>query len=140
MTGTISPHTALVYIMVTMSAVDRNMDDAELSRMGRIVRHLPVFEGFNPEMMIPAAQQCADILSQDEGLEAILGLVEEALPESLFETAYALAVEVAAANLEITQEELRLLQMLRRRFHLDKLVVAAIERGANVRHRTLPGE
>jgi len=138
MTQTINPQTALIYIMVTMSAVDRRMDDAELSQMGSIVRHLPIFSEFNEEMMIPAAQTCADILSSDEGLDAILGLVEEALPPELYETAYAVAVDIAAANLHITQEELRFLQMLRRRLHIDKLTVAAIERAANVRHRTLP--
>ncbi len=140
MTHTINPQTALIYIMVTTSAVDRRMDDAELSQMGSIVRHLPIFSNFNEEMMIPAAQDCAGILSSDEGLETILGLVEEALPEELYETAYAVAVDIAAANLELTQEELRFLQMLRRRLHIDKLVVAAIERGASARHRTLPKE
>ena len=138
MTHTINPQTALVYVMVTMSAVDRSMDDAELSQMGSIVRHLPIFSNYNEEMMIPASQDCADILASDEGLETILGLVEEALPRELYETAYAVAVDIAAANLEITQEELRFLQMLRRRLNIDKLVVAAIERAASARHRTLP--
>ena len=60
-----------------------------------------------------------------------------ALPPKLHETAYALAVEVAAADLHVEQEELRFLQMLRDHLDIDKLTVAAIESGARARYRTL---
>ena len=59
----------------------------------------------------------------------------KSLTERMHETAYALAVEVAAADLKVQQEELRFLDMLRDTFDLSKLVVAAIERGARARHR-----
>ena len=59
------------------------------------------------------------------------------MPHRLRDTAYAMAVEVAAADLHVEQEELRFLQMLRDRLNLDKLAVAAIERGARARHKTL---
>ena len=66
-----------------------------------------------------------------------LTMIADALPSKLYDTAYALAVEVAAADLEVAQEELRFLQLLRDKLALDKLVVAAIERGARARLRTL---
>src|SRR6185312_11667715 len=43
MTEPLNHHAALIYVMVTMSAVDRTMTDAELSRIGEIVSNLPVF-------------------------------------------------------------------------------------------------
>ncbi|MFV2091620.1 MAG: tellurite resistance TerB family protein [Hyphomicrobiales bacterium] len=138
MSHTINHHTALVYVMVTMSAVDGKMKDQEIRRIGNIVRNLPVFDGFSEERLVPVAQECAAILNNDEGLATVLGLVVETLPVQLHETAYALAVEVAAADLHVEQEELRFLQMLRDRFVLDKLVVAAIERGARARHAVAP--
>jgi len=61
--------------------------------------------------------------------------VREALPEKFHETAYALAVEIAAADQRIRNEEIRLLQLLRDRLGLDKLTCAAIERGALARFR-----
>ncbi|MEM8663811.1 MAG: Tellurite resistance protein TerB, partial [Pseudomonadota bacterium] len=64
-------------------------------------------------------------------------LIKACTPKPLHETAYALAVEVAAADLNIQQEELRFLAMLRDALGLEKLVVAAIERGARARHRQL---
>ena len=61
----------------------------------------------------------------------------DALPPRLRETGYALAVEIAAADLSVGAEELRLLQLLRDTLDIDKLVAAAIERGARARHMSL---
>lgn len=130
----INHHTALIYVMVTISAVDRRISDAEFAHIGSLVQQLPVFGDFDPERLVHTAEECGEILSEEGGLEAMLGLVEEALPEKLHETAYALAVEVAAADLSLEQEELRFLQMLRDRLNLDKLSVAAIERSARARY------
>ena len=137
MSKTISHHAALIYAMVTISAVDRRMNDYELARIGSIVRNTPVFRDFSEENLVRTAEECAAILAEESGLDTVLGLVAEALPEALHETAYALAVEVAAADLSVSQEELRFLQMLRDGLDLDKLAVAAIERGARARHTVL---
>lgn len=133
----ISHHEALVFAMVTMSAVDRTMTDAELRRIGDIVRTVPVFRDFDDERLVTLAETCGEILQEDDGLETILDLVRTCTPPQLHETAYALAVEVAAADLRIQQEELRFLSMLRDALGLEKLVVSAIERGAQARHRRL---
>ena len=133
----ITPHEALIYIMITMSAVDRQISDHELERIGQIVRQLPVFMGFDHNNLPKTAERCGDLLCEDEGLEEMLELVESALPRKLHETAYALAVEVAAADLRVPDEEIRFLELLRDTLHLDKLVTAAIERSARARHQTI---
>lgn len=134
MSQTISHHTALVYVMVTMSAVDARMSDDELKRIGTIVRNLPVFADFNEDRLLDTARECAAILDNDEGLTTILGLAKEGLPPGLYETAYAVAVEVAAADLDVKEEEARFLQLLRQTLNLDRLVTVAIERSARARH------
>ncbi|MEO1067460.1 MAG: tellurite resistance TerB family protein [Pseudomonadota bacterium] len=135
MSTTISHHEALIYVMVTMSAVDQSMDETELLRIGDMVKILPVFNDFNPDELVDVATKCGDLLQEDDGLDEVMGMIAEALPLHLYDTAYALAVEVAAADLHIEQEELRLLQILRDRLDLDKLSIAAIEFAARVRHR-----
>lgn len=135
--STIAPETALIYVMVTMSAVDSAMSDNELRTIGDIVKHLPAFRHFDTNRLIPIAKECASILQEDGGLDAVFGLVKDALPPALRETAYALAVEVASADLAVGQEELRLLEILRDALGIEKLVAAAIERGARARHATL---
>lgn len=137
MTSSINNHEALLYVMVTMSAVDRQMTDVELARIGSLVNNLPVFRGFDENRVVEVAQTCGEILSQEDGLRTVLKTIAETLPNKLYETAYALAVEIAAADLDVTQEELRFLAMLRDNFNLDKLVVSAIERGARARHTVI---
>ena len=137
MPGPLSPHDALVYIMMTMAAVDREITDNELLRIGHMVRNLPVFEDFDIEQLTPVAEKSGEILSRENGLDVILNEVAGKLPKPLHETAYALAVEVAVADMEVKQEELRFLNLLRDALELDKLICAAIERGARARHHRL---
>ena len=134
--STIPIHDSLIYIMVTMSMVDRRMSDLELSRIGDIIKTLPVFAKFDENRLTEVSKTCGEILQDEENLVTILNIAAE-LPDNLHETAYALAVEVAAADLHVEQEELRFLQLLRNKLDLDKLVVAALERGARARHQSL---
>jgi len=136
MAETVSPQSALIYVMVTMSAAEGTMSDAELREIGVIVETLPAFRNFDSEDLVKEAEACAALLSEDDGLERVLDLIAESLPKSHYDTAYALAVEVAAADLNVEQAELRLLQLLRDRLDLDKLTIAAIERGARARYAT----
>jgi tellurite resistance protein len=133
----LSYHDALIHIMVTMSAADRTMSDSELAKIGDIVRSLPVFEKFDEQRMIEVAHDCTRILQNANGLDQIIKNALDILPTNLRETAYALAVEVAAADLQIEQEELRLLQIFRDKLKVDRLTAAAIERGARARHQTI---
>lgn len=135
MTETISHHHALIYTMVTISAADRTMTDSELLKIGDLVQTLPVFRDFESDRLVETAEACGEILQGDNGLDAVLDLVAASLPRALHETAYALAVEVAAADMRVEQEELRFLQLLRDRLAIDDLAVAAIEHSARVRHR-----
>jgi hypothetical protein len=65
----------------------------------------------------------------------MIAIIKAAIPPRLYETLYACAVEVAAADLHVDQEELLFLEMLRDELEVDPLVVAAIERSARVRYR-----
>lgn len=132
-----SPQDALIYLMVVVSAADRLMTDRELARMGTVVRSLPVFEGFDPERLVEVARHCQELVQVEDGLDRIMQIVRDAIPEALYDTAYAIAVEVAAADLHVEPEVLRILQILRNRLRLDPLIVAAIERASRARHRKL---
>ncbi|MER9441010.1 tellurite resistance TerB family protein [Mesorhizobium sp. M0340] len=133
----LSPHEAMIYLMVITSASDRDMTDIELARIGDVVRSWPVFEDFNQERLVDVAQACQEMLQERDGLEGVLARVAEALPERLRDTAYAAAFEVAAVDLEMRLEEVRVLQLVRRELDLDALTVAAIARAAKARLRTL---
>lgn len=137
MTEPMTHHAALVYVMVTISAVDRAMTDDELHRIGEIVSNLPVFSDYDENDLVKTAEACGEILSADGGLEQVLRLVRASLPEKLRETAYAVALEVAAADRLVRPEEIRFLEMLGDTLELDRMTTAAIERGIRARNTTL---
>ncbi len=134
----LSPHSALVYLMVIVAAADSRMTDAEIGAMSHSVADLPVFKAYDRAKLLSAVQACTDILQESDGLATVLGLVCEALPAGLRDTAYAIACTVAVSDGKVGQEELRLLEMIRHALDLDRLVAAAIERGVVALNRKLP--
>jgi tellurite resistance protein len=132
---TISHHTALVYVMVVVSAADGAMSDKELKAIGDLTRTLPAFKDFDRDRLLVLAQDCSAILQEEDGLDAVLGLVKEALPAPLRETAYWLALEVALSDTAVRLEEVRMIEALRRALEIDRLVAVALERGARARHQ-----
>ena len=137
MTEPLNHHAALVYVMVTVSAVDRAMTDDELHRIGEIVSNLPIFADYDDNDLVKTAEACGEILSADGGLQQVLRLVRGALPDKLRETAYAVALEVAADDRLVRPEEIRFLEMLGDTLELDRMTTAAIERGIRARNTTL---
>ena len=128
----------LIHLMLAMAAADEAISDAELSRVERLIDFLPVFENFPPEDLNIVTDSFVELMAVEEGLDSLMTLLASTLPDELHETAYALAVEIAAADLTVTPEELRLLDMLRDFLKVDKLAAAAIERGARARFRKIP--
>jgi tellurite resistance protein len=133
----IDKHTALIFTMVLISAAEGEMTDAELEMIGRQIRYLPVFRGFDHQRLTDVGRDCADLLRREDGLEVAVEMIAEALPQPLRETAYAVACDVAAADGNLDPAELEVLGLLRRRLNVDRLVAAAIERAAYARHVTL---
>ena len=123
--------------MVTLSAADRTMTDRELMKIGDIVNTLPIFRDFDTERLVPVAEACGVLLQDEDGLDAVLASSRRRCRTGCTTRPMRLAVEVAAADLHVEQEELRFLQMLRDALDLDKLTVAAIERGVQARYRTI---
>lgn len=136
-TETISAEEALVYTMVMASAVDGQMPDEELAHIGDLVQSLPAFRAFESENLVTVSQACSTLLASEAGLDGALKLIRDSLPAKLHDTAYALAVEVASADLRLKPEELRFLSRLRDALSLDKLTCAAIERSAIARYRRI---
>jgi tellurite resistance protein len=133
-----SAQDALIALMITVSASDATIRTSELLTIQAIVNHLPIFSGYDEDRMEQVAQTVFDLLEEEDGLDAIYGLVRDALPDTHHETAYALACDVAAADGNVLQSELQLLRELRYELEIDPLHAAAIERGARARHLPLP--
>ncbi|HZF77771.1 MAG TPA: tellurite resistance TerB family protein [Acetobacteraceae bacterium] len=132
-----TPHEALVCAMVLMSVADGPMSNAELSKMSRMVQELPAFADFHFNEIETVTETVAGLLTRADGLDIAFGLLREALPMRLRETAYLLACEVCAADGDASQEELRFLQDIRIGLDLDRLIAGAIERAAKARYQVV---
>ena len=132
----LSPQDCLVALMIAISASDENILTAELVKIQSAVNMLPVFADFDTGRLNHMSQLVFELFEQEDGLDALFGLIRDNLPERLFETAYALACDVAAADGTLVETELRLLEEIRYELNIDRLHAAAIERGARARHLT----
>ncbi|MEX3314240.1 tellurite resistance TerB family protein [Sulfitobacter sp. PS-8MA] len=127
---------SLVALMVAVSASDEDIRTAELVKIEAALYLLPIFAGYDHDRVSTISKTVLDLFEQEEGLDALFGLIRDALPERLNETAYALACDVAAADGKLGEAELRLLEEIRYELNIDRLHAAAIERGARARHLT----
>lgn len=131
----LDPPQALLYALITTAAVDRSISDDELTRIGSMVRELPVFAGHDGDWLMAQAQACGKLLAKPpNGVDTVLDLVRDALPAELYETAYVLCAEVASTDLSVSAEEARFLEKLALKLGIDALVVAALDRAARARH------
>ncbi len=134
----LSPQDALVALMVVASASDEDVTTPELYSISQIVDYLPSFEGYDADRLKTVSQTVFDLLTVEDGLDAIFGLIRDALPESLFETGYAMACDVVASDGRANPAELRLLEEIRYELSINRLHAASIEYAAGVRHKKLP--
>lgn len=121
--------------MVLVSASDGVTSDREFTTIRGLVKSLPIFRDFEEHRLSGLAQECAELLRQDEGSDKLLTIIQQALAPHLYETAYWLALEVAISDSRVTLEEIRAIEMLRRALGIDRLAAAAMERGARARYQ-----
>lgn len=133
-----SPQDALVAVMVAESASDENITNSELMSITRIVDHMPIFADYDSARIKTVSQVVFDLFEVEDGLDALFGIIRDGLPEELYETAYAMACDVAAADGRLRQGELEFMAEIRYELEIDRLHGAAIERGARARHMQLP--
>ncbi len=128
---------SLVAIMIAEGLSDETISGREFLSISRIVDHLPIFQNYDQKRVQIIAQIVFDLFEEEDGLDALFGLVKHALPINLFETAYALACDVAACDGRLLEAELQMLKEIRYELNIDRLNAAAIERGARARHQRI---
>ena len=132
--ASLSPQDALVAVMIATSAADAQLRTVEMVAIQRMVTSMPIFADYDADRIRIITQTVYDLFEEEDGLAALFGLIRDALPERLHETAYALACDAAAADGRLREVELRMLEEVREELQIDRLHAAAIEWGARVRH------
>ncbi len=133
----LSPQDALIAVMLAVSFADETVGTSELVQISNLVENLPVFADYDQAKLQEIGPMMLRLLNQEDGLDRLFELSRRFLPERLWETAYALACDVAAADGRITETESRMLEEIREEMSIDRLHAAAIERGARARFQRL---
>ena len=136
-TAPMSPQDALIAVMVACSASDQNMRTAELVAIQRMVNHMPIFASYDADRIRRVSRTVFDLFEEEDGLDALFGLVRDALPEKLYDTAYVLACDVAASDGRAGTIESEMLAEIRDQLEIERLHAGAIEFAARARHRSL---
>ncbi|TNC65982.1 tellurite resistance TerB family protein [Rubellimicrobium roseum] len=134
-TTILSPQDALVALMLAVSAADGTVRTAELVQISNLVENLPAFADYDGARLQEMGPLVMGIMDREDGLDRLFEMVRRYLPERLWETAYAFACDVAAADGRITGPEAEMLDAIREELSLDRLHAAAIERGARARYQ-----
>ena len=98
MTAVLSPQDALIAVMIATSKVDAKQSDAELLTIEAEINSLPAFADYDHSRIPGLNSLIAELFEEVDGIDALIGLVQQALPERFNETAYALACDIAAAD------------------------------------------
>ncbi|MFT4013095.1 MAG: tellurite resistance TerB family protein [Paracoccus sp. (in: a-proteobacteria)] len=132
-----SPCDALVALMVAVSASDQRLRTAELVAIERAVNHTPVFASYDIDRVRAISQTVMSLFEEEDGLDALFGLIRESLPQRLYDTAYVLACDVAASDGRLGEVEAEMLAEIRDQLEIERLHAAAIELATRARHRVL---
>ena len=85
-TTILSPQDALVAIMIAEGTSHRGVTKIEFASIIKIVDHLPIFKDYDVSRVKTIAETVYDIFEEEDGLDALFGLIKVSLPESLYET------------------------------------------------------
>jgi uncharacterized membrane protein YebE (DUF533 family) len=129
----LSPQEALVYTMVAAAEADHEIADAEISLIGDLANHLPVFRTMDRAALTAIATACSEALAKPGGRERVFRQIRTALPRQLRDTAYALACDVIAVDSRLQRGEMHTLEWLRTELEVDAAMARAIEQVAEVR-------
>ena len=80
-TTSLTDQDSLVAVMVAVSFSDERINTSELLSIERIVNHLPMFGDYDADRIRAVSQTVFDLFDQEDGLDALFGLVRAALPE-----------------------------------------------------------
>jgi len=93
-----SPQDALIAVTFVTAISDDLMSEKEYREITATVNLLPVFKDYDTDRIDGIIDTVQAFMEEDDGVESLVGLVKSALPDHLYETAYALACDVAAAD------------------------------------------
>jgi hypothetical protein len=125
--------------MTLSAAVSGDITDKELNVIKYLFTTLPVFENSNNDHLSKKMLESLEVIKSEPNIENITDLISESLENNsnLKKTAYIIAIEIMMADLEVTEESHRVLELLENSFGLDTLETSSIKHTMKFKYQDL---
>ena len=135
----LDPIDSLIYTMTLSAAVSGDITDKELKVINYLFTTLPVFENSNNDHLSKKIIESMEVIKSEPNVENIVDLIGDSLEENsnLKKTAYILAIEIMMADLEVSAESYRLLELFENSFELDALETTSIKHSIKFKYQDL---
>jgi tellurite resistance protein len=115
----LSKEEAFAAVSLVAIAADGVITEEEARGMFVQFYRMRTFAGFNDNQMSSMLNKLVNIIKK-QGLDALVGLAKESLPENMRATAFAVATDLALADGDIAEEEKKLLTKIQQSLGLPE--------------------
>lgn len=129
----LTPQAALIYTMVIVAEADAEISEGEITIIGDLVNHLPVFAATPRTEVAAMAAACSILIAAPGGVEDAFVMIRAALPPALREAAYALACDVVAVDRRLNRAEIHTLDRVRQGLGVPAPVADMLEGATRIR-------
>ena len=135
----LDPIDSLIYTMTLSAAISGDITDKELNVIKYLFNTLPVFENSNNDHLSKKIIESLEVIKSEPNIENITDLINDSLENNLNlkKTAYIIAIEIMMADLEVTEESHRLLELFENSFELDNLETSSIKHTMKFKYQDL---
>jgi hypothetical protein len=135
----LDPIDSLIYTMTLSAAISGDITDKELNVIKYLFTTLPVFENSNNDHLSKKIIESLEVIKSEPNIENITDLINDSLENNsnLKKTAYIIAIEIMMADLEVTEESFRLLELFENSFGLDNLETSSIKHTMKFKYQDL---
>ena len=135
----LDPIDSLIYTMTLSAAISGDITDKELNVIKYLFNTLPVFENSNNDHLSKKIIESLEVIKSEPNIENITDLINDSLENNsnLKKTAYIIAIEIMMADLEVTEESHRLLELFENSFELDNLETSSIKHTMKFKYQDL---
>ena len=125
--------------MTLSAAISGDITDKELNVIKYLFTTLPVFENSNNDHLSKKIIESLEVIKSEPNIENITDLINDSLKNNLNlkKTAYIIAIEIMMADLEVTEESFRLLELFENSFGLDNLETSSIKHTMKFKYQDL---
>ena len=125
--------------MTLSAAISGDITDKELNVIKYLFTTLPVFENSNNDHLSKKIIESLEVIKSEPNIENITDLINDSLKNNsnLKKTAYIIAIEIMMADLEVTEESYRLLELFENSFGLGNLETSSIKHTMKFKYQDL---